>query len=240
MTDRPAPAPARERMRILLEALPPPEGGAPRILITTGPTAEDIDQVRFLSNRSSGRTGLALAAEVLRRGWQPVLVAGPLGVTVPETVPCLPLRSAEEMHDAVLEALPGVDALVMAAAVADYTPAEPVRGKLKKQPGDLLLRLVRTPDILAAVAEHPARSGRIVIGFALEAEQDLEAARRKMHEKKLDAIVLNTPEAFGTEGTSALLLLPDRETPLGPFETKTDLARGLCDRIARTASSGGD
>jgi phosphopantothenoylcysteine decarboxylase/phosphopantothenate--cysteine ligase len=208
------------------------------VLVTAGPTAEDIDDVRFLTNRSTGRMGFAVAAEALRRGWQAVLVAGPTPGEPPEDAACLRVRSAREMLDAVLAAFPETDALVMAAAVADYTPAEPVRGKLKKTPGELHLRLIRTTDILAAVRDHPARAGRVVIGFALEAEPDPEEARRKLREKRLDGIVLNTPAAFGTESTAARLLLPGSEDPAGPFGRKTDLARAICDRIAAGSSSG--
>lgn len=185
---------------------PSPPNDRPRILVTGGPTIEDIDDVRFLSNRSTGRMGIALANAARRHNASTHLILGPTALPTPESIRTESVRSAEEMHAAVLRALPWCDILIMSAAVADYTPAVPVRGKIKKSDDDLILQLKRTPDCLASVARHPERPGKIIIGFALEATADRGYAAGKMHKKQLDAIVLNTADNFGT-GTSEMILL---------------------------------
>ena len=161
-----------------------------RVLVSAGPTFEDIDPVRFLGNRSSGRMGFALAEAAVREGADVTLVAGPVKLATPAGVRRVDVRSAAEMHAAVMAALPGQDAYVGAAAVADYRPVEIAGQKIKKGAGPISLVLERTTDVLAEVAVHPRRP-RCVMGFAAETN-DVEAyARGKLAAKKLDAIAAN-------------------------------------------------
>ncbi len=204
----------------------------PRMLITAGPTCEDIDAVRFISNRSSGRMGIALAEAALQRGWAPLLILGPTHMTPPARCACVRIRSARQMLGAVLAGFAWCDALVMAAAVADYTPAHAISGKRNKEDGDWLLRLNRTPDILAEVAGHPARPGKVVVGFSLGTNLDLDIARDKLTGKKLDLIVANTTSAFGANDSVACLLAGDNsENRLGAI-TKPALAEEILNAIS--------
>lgn len=202
-----------------------------RLLVTAGPTCEDIDEVRFLTNRSSGRMGIRIADAAKGRGWDVRLILGPVAVPPPSDVEVISIRSAEEMHQAVMATFPWCEALVMAAAVADYTPAEPMRGKMKKQAGELLLRLRRTRDILADLAVHPARKEKIVVGFSLDADLNLEEATRKLVAKNLDLIVANTTASFGQETIDATILSREgRRIALGPLP-KEELAQRLLEEI---------
>ena len=162
-----------------------------RVVVSAGPTFEDLDPVRFLGNRSSGKMGFAIAAAAARRGAQTVLVAGPVHLSTPGNVTRIDVRSAQQMHDAVLAALPA-DVYVGAAAVADFTPEHVASSKIKKTPGEdaLVLRLVRTPDILADVARD-ARRPRVVVGFAAETDDVAGYARGKLDAKRVDMIAAN-------------------------------------------------
>jgi phosphopantothenoylcysteine decarboxylase/phosphopantothenate--cysteine ligase len=167
-----------------------------RVLVSAGPTYEDIDPVRFLGNRSSGRMGFALAVAAVALGADVVLVAGPVHLETPAGVRRIDVRSAADMHAAVLAELP-VDLYIGAAAVADWTPREVASRKLKKQAGaeTLALELVRTADILADVAAHPSRP-RCVVGFAAETRDDADIARYargKPERKRVDFIVARLP-----------------------------------------------
>ena len=179
-----------EPMEILMALQAPGALAGRRILISAGPTFEDIDPVRFIGNRSSGKMGFALAAEAARQGADVTLVAGPVSLPTPPRVTRIDVRRATEMHRAVLAALPGQDAYIGAAAVADFMPAQVATGKLKKSAGAPVLDLVPTPDILAEVAVHPRRP-RLVVGFAAETG-DLEAqALDKLARKRVDMIAAN-------------------------------------------------
>ena len=202
----------------------------PRLLVTAGPTAEDIDAVRFLVNRSSGRAGAAVARAGVERGWPTTLVLGPVALTPPAGCSVVGVRSAADMLAAVLEGLNRHDILVMAAAVADYTPAEPAAGKLKKTPGDLCLRLKRTEDILARVAAHPRRRRMAVIGFSLDRDMNEEEGWRKLRDKNLDGIVVNTVASFGADTIRARLLWRDGSSEDADGWDKDRLARALLDR----------
>lgn len=169
--------------------------------------------------------GIELAAEARRRGWNVLLVLGPTSLAPPEGVSVLAVRSAAAMHEAVLQAFAHAEALVMAAAVADYTPADPVPDKLHKEDGDLMLRLVRTRDILQSVAAHPHRAGACVVGFSLDAEVDEARAREKMTRKDLDAIVVNSVRSFGGGDSDARLLPRRGEIHVPEAEEKGELAR---------------
>jgi phosphopantothenoylcysteine decarboxylase/phosphopantothenate--cysteine ligase len=206
-----------------------------RIVVSAGPTYEDIDPVRYLGNRSSGRMGFAIAAAAARQGADTVLVAGPVQLPTPAGVSRVDVRSAAQLRDAVLAALP-CDAYVGAAAVADWTPRSVAMQKLKKRPGEdtMSLELVRTADVLAEVAAHPRRP-RVVVGFAAET-QDVEAnARTKLDAKRVDLVAGNrvgVPGSGFESDHNALTVVGNgfvRE--LGPA-SKDELAAILVDLIA--------
>jgi phosphopantothenoylcysteine decarboxylase/phosphopantothenate--cysteine ligase len=159
------------------------------VLITAGPTQEPIDGVRFISNRSSGKMGYALAEEAVARGARVVLVSGPVNLAPPRDVTVVEVRTAEEMRKAVLENLDAATIVVKAAAVADYHVAHPPSGKMKKTAARMSLDLEATPDILAEVGQR--KGDRLLIGFAAETERLVEEARRKLEQKNCDMIVGN-------------------------------------------------
>jgi len=203
-----------------------------RVLVTAGPTYEDIDPVRFLGNRSSGKMGFAIAAAAAARGAEVTLVAGPVHLPTPARVRRLDVRSAAHMHTAVLSALPA-DIYISAAAIADYTPTVVVEHKLKKTSSHQTLALVRTVDILSAVATHAQRPA-LVVGFAAETEDLAAHAREKLDKKHLDLIVANlvggAEGGFERDDNTLSLYWPDGELQLGPAP-KTALAQALCDWI---------
>jgi phosphopantothenoylcysteine decarboxylase/phosphopantothenate--cysteine ligase len=180
-----------------------------RVLITAGPTREPWDAIRFLSNRSSGRMGYALAAEAFRRGAEVTLVSGPVALTPPAGVRTLSVTTAREMHAQALAIFPETDIVIAAAAVADFRPAQPSENKIKKSDMSATLELVPNPDILAQMGR--AKSAQVLLGFAAESGPELEAAARgKMKNKNLDLIVANAAggeqDAFGAELSAALIL----------------------------------
>lgn len=213
-----------------------------RIVVSAGPTYEDIDPVRFIGNRSSGKMGFAIAAEAARRGAEVVLVAGPVHLPTPPGVRRIDVRSAAQMYDAVIGQLPG-DVYIGAAAVADFTPRAASANKLKKQPGQdtLVLELVKTRDVLAEVAAHAQRP-RLVVGFAAETDNVAGYARGKLERKRLDMICANRVGngATGFESDDNALLVIDAagERALGTA-SKTELAGQLLDIVgARLAAQG--
>lgn len=165
------------------------------IVVTAGPTCEDLDPVRFLTNRSSGKMGYALAQAAARRGASVILISGPTRLDPPAGVTYVPVRSTEEMHRAVLEHFQRATALIMAAAVADYRPAAPQAKKIKRGNGRVNLELEATPDILADVAR--GKGERVIVGFAAETENVAEHARAKLESKQADLIVANDVTAAG-------------------------------------------
>lgn len=205
-----------------------------RVLVSAGPTFEDIDPVRFLGNRSSGRMGFAVAEAAAAAGAEVTLVAGPVKLPTPPGVVRIDVRSAAEMHAAVLSALPGQDAYIGAAAVADYRPVEVAGRKIKKAEGPVELRLERTADILAEVAAHPHRP-RCVLGFAAETHDVETYARGKLAAKRLDAIAANrvglAGQGFDSEDNALTLYWDGGERDFGPAP-KAAIARGLVDWIA--------
>lgn len=219
-----------------------PRGASPlagrRVLVTAGPTYEDLDPVRFIGNRSSGRMGYALAHEALRRGAIVTLVSGPTPLPAPAAAELVPVRSAAEMHAAVMTRAAAQDVVIMAAAVADYTPAEPAAQKIAKQPGPLALTLVRTPDILADLGRLPdRRAGRpLLVGFAAETHDVLARAREKLHRKGVDLIVANDvsqPGAgFEAEANAVTLVAGDGEEHV-PLQSKAAVAARILDRVER-------
>jgi len=205
------------------------QGPRLRILVTAGPTREALDPVRFLSNHSSGRMGYAVAGVAAAAGHDVCLVSGPTALPTPLACRRIDVTSAAEMADAVRSEFPAADALIMAAAVADYRPRTPADHKLKKAPGPLTLELERTEDILATVAAD-RRPGQRVMGFAAETRDLLANARAKLESKRLDWVVANDvarPDiAFGSDANEVVVLSPDGEEHL-PRMSKTDLAARL-------------
>jgi phosphopantothenoylcysteine decarboxylase/phosphopantothenate--cysteine ligase len=206
-----------------------------RILITAGPTYEDIDPVRYVGNRSSGRMGIALADAARRRGAAVTLVLGPSGVAVPAGLDVVRVRSAAEMHAAVLQALPGQDIVVMAAAVADYTPERPASQKITKSDGPLTLTLTRTRDILADLGAARNGSARpVLVGFAAETADAVARGRRKLEAKRVDVVVANdvTQAGAGFEhDTNAVTIITrDRDVAV-PLQAKATVADRILDQV---------
>jgi phosphopantothenoylcysteine decarboxylase/phosphopantothenate--cysteine ligase len=205
-----------------------------RVVVSAGPTYEDLDPVRFIGNRSSGKMGFAIAAAAARRGADTVLVAGPVHLPTPPGVQRVDVRSAAQMHEAVMAALPA-DVYVGAAAVADFTPRAVAADKIKKVAGQdtLALELVRTPDILAAVA-HDARRPRVVVGFAAETTEVAGYARDKLVRKRVDLIAANrvgvAGSGFESDDNALTVYWNDGELTLGPAP-KTTLADALLDLV---------
>lgn len=177
-----------------------------RILITAGPTREYIDPVRYLSNESSGKMGFALAKSAARRGHDVRLVHGPVSLKPPEGVKSTRVVSAAEMLKACQRLWPDCDALIMSAAVADYTPITTHKSKMKKSRDALTLKLKPTADILATLARS-RRANQAVLGFALENRNPRHYAAEKLERKKLDAIALNRPDALGADESEIELLV---------------------------------
>ncbi|HZO29331.1 MAG TPA: bifunctional phosphopantothenoylcysteine decarboxylase/phosphopantothenate--cysteine ligase CoaBC [Chloroflexota bacterium] len=214
-----------------------------RVVVTAGGTQEAIDPVRFVSNRSSGKMGYAVAEAARDRGASVVLVTAPTALSAPIGVEVRPVVSAADMHDAVMAALPDADLLIMAAAVADYRPATVAEQKIKKRDDGLTLQLARTTDILAATAS--LSSERLVrIGFAAESQNLVSNAADKLERKRLDLIVANdisrTDSGFGTDDNAVVLLDRSggqRELPLLPKREVADriLDEALAIRQSRRA-----
>jgi phosphopantothenoylcysteine decarboxylase/phosphopantothenate--cysteine ligase len=204
------------------------------VVVSAGPTFEDLDQVRFIGNRSSGRMGYAVASEAARRGARVVLVSGPTSLEVPAGVEVVRIRSAAEMHQAVLTTAADADVVVMAAAVADYTPASRADGKIEKQDGPLELRLVRTPDILLELGKARGSAARpVLIGFAAESGNPLERGREKLLRKRADIIVANDisrADAGFDSDLNAAVLISAAGTEAFPLGPKTVLAGVILDR----------
>ncbi|MGB2716729.1 MAG: bifunctional phosphopantothenoylcysteine decarboxylase/phosphopantothenate--cysteine ligase CoaBC [Vicinamibacterales bacterium] len=207
------------------------------VVVSAGPTFEDIDSVRFIGNRSSGRMGYAVAAEATRRGARVVLVSGPTSIEPPSGVEVLPVRSAADMYAAMRAAAADADVVVMAAAVADYTPKTPVDGKIEKTDAPLHLHLVRTPDILSELAKLRGTGARpVLVGFAAESGDPVARGREKLARKGADIIVANdisrADAGFDSDSNAATLISATgtENFPLGP---KSALAATILDRAER-------
>jgi phosphopantothenoylcysteine decarboxylase/phosphopantothenate--cysteine ligase len=216
----------------LLERASPLEGRT--VLVTAGPTREPLDPVRFLSNYSSGKMGVAIAAAAWRRGAEVTLVAGPLAVSVPVGVTHVPVQSTTQMRDAVAERLGAADVLVMSAAPADYQPAALAPGKLKKTGGDRTLELRETPDILVSTRDA-RKPGAVVVGFALETDDLLANARRKLEGKGLDMVVLNAANepgvGFGVDTNRVTIVRSNIEPEQLVLMDKREVADEILDRV---------
>lgn len=205
------------------------------ILITAGPTVEPIDPARYITNRSSGKMGYALAQAAADRGAHVVLVSGPVALSMPEGVEVVPVETAQQMFEAVDARFDSADAAIFAAAVSDMRPSLPSDHKLKKGIDDEALQtieLVANPDILATMGARK-RADQVVVGFAAETEDLEENARAKLASKHADCIVANlvgNGRAFGTDDDEVLLVKPDSTEQL-PLMSKADLANALLDRL---------
>ncbi len=206
------------------------------VVVTAGPTREFVDPVRFLSNPSSGKQGFALAQAALDQGATVTLIAGPTHLSTPVGAERVDVITVEQMEEAVLQACTQADLLLMAAAVNDFRPAEPVLQKIKKTDDDLTLRLARTPDILAAVAEQRETSNRprVMVGFAAETEDLLANARVKLEAKRLDLIVANDVTAsdagFGAETNRVTLLDREGRVEALPLMSKAAVAEAVLEK----------
>ncbi|CAN5254539.1 bifunctional phosphopantothenoylcysteine decarboxylase/phosphopantothenate--cysteine ligase CoaBC [soil metagenome] len=211
-----------------------------RILVTAGPTHEAVDRVRYLGNRSSGKMGFALATEIAARGGEVTLVTGPVSLPDPHGVAVLRVETAREMADVVLERFPALDAVVMAAAVADFRPSTVVDGKIKKAAGHNRIELEQTTDILATLGKRKER--QVLVGFAAETDALEREARRKLAEKNLDVVVVNQVGRAGTgfgsdTNRAAILARTGPDAPLRSW-TKPELASAVADRLATLLSEG--
>jgi phosphopantothenoylcysteine decarboxylase/phosphopantothenate--cysteine ligase len=204
------------------------------VLVTAGPTREPLDPVRFLSNYSSGKMGVAIAAAAWRRGAAVTLVAGPLSVSVPVGVIHVPVQSTTEMRDAVAERIGTADVVVMSAAPADYQPATLAPGKLKKTGGDRTLELRETPDILVSTRDA-RKPGAVVVGFALETDDLLANAKKKLEGKGLDMVVLNAANepgaGFGVDTNRVTIVRKGVEPEQMPLLDKREVAERILDQV---------
>lgn len=205
-----------------------------KVLITAGPTREDIDPVRYITNHSSGKMGYALAETARDLGAEVTLVSGPVRLEAPSGMTVVQVGSAGEMFEAVTSGADRQDIIIKAAAVADYTPANPANQKVKKKEGELAIELKRTKDILKYLGEHKPTQ-QILVGFALETNNALENARNKLIRKQLDLIVLNTLEDQGAgfgHDTNVVTLIDKLggENRL-PRQSKKEVAKAIFEYI---------
>jgi phosphopantothenoylcysteine decarboxylase/phosphopantothenate--cysteine ligase len=203
------------------------------VLITAGPTREKIDPVRYLTNRSSGRMGYALAEGALRREARVLLVSGPTALNPPATAEVTRVESAEEMRLAVLKLLPQATIVIKTAAVSDYRPKSPAGQKIKRS-GPMTLELEPTADILSEISRN--KQSQLIIGFAAETQNALENARKKLASKSLDAIVVNdvSREGVGFDSDrNAVTIITQREVIEVPETTKWEVAQRVLDQVVR-------
>ncbi|HUI25290.1 MAG TPA: bifunctional phosphopantothenoylcysteine decarboxylase/phosphopantothenate--cysteine ligase CoaBC [Candidatus Kryptonia bacterium] len=214
------------------KALTEPDLAGQTVLVTAGPNREPIDPVRFISNRSTGKMGFALAAAAWRRGAEVTLIAGPTGLPTPHGVRRIDVTTAESMHRAVRDEFERATVVLMSAAVADYRPAQVAPQKLKKSSGRMTVDLERTVDILADLA--PRKGNRLVVGFAAETESVLANAQRKLREKHLDLIVANdvsrADAGFEVDANAVIVVSVDGSEEL-PLQAKDDVADRILDRV---------
>ena len=204
-----------------------------RVLVTAGPTREALDPVRYLTNRSSGRMGYAIAKAAARRGAEVTLVSGPTALPRPGYMEIVDVESAQEMFDAVTSRAPEMDIIIKAAAVADYRPADVAEDKIKKKDGDLSIPLERTQDILGTLGQRK-REGQFLCGFSMETRDLIENSRKKLTKKNLDMVAANNVKVegagFGVETNVLTLITAEGEKEL-PLMSKDAAADALLDAI---------
>lgn len=207
------------------------------ILVTAGPTQEPVDPVRYITNRSSGKMGYAIAGAAAMRGATVTLISGPTSLTRPDCLEFHQVRTAEEMRQAVLSCSSRSDVIIKAAAVSDYRPAKTAPQKIKKDEGSLTLNLVKNPDILAELGEAKKNSSFILVGFAAETEKLTSNAAEKLRRKNLDIIVANDvtrkDAGFDTDTNLVQIIYKDGRVEDLPMMSKDDLANELLDRIMK-------
>ncbi len=209
------------------------------VLVTAGPTRENVDPVRYLTNRSSGKMGYAVAEAAARRGAHVILVSGPTSLDVPSGVERIDVQSAQDMHRVVLEKVAGCSIAIFAAAVADYRPAEPSGQKIKRNNESTTIALEPTPDILASVARNKGQ--RFIVGFAAETDHVAENARQKLAAKNADLMVANdvTAEGSGFDHDTNVVTLfarDGRDLAL-PRMSKSEVAQRILDEVVRLRST---
>ena len=208
-----------------------------KILITAGPTQEPIDAVRYISNRSSGKMGFAIANAAALRGAEVTLISGPVSLQTPRNVTRVDVQTAEEMAEAVQDRFAKHEAVIMAAAVADFTPSRPAKKKMKKEDlkgENIHLELHQTKDILASLGEK--KDGKILVGFALETDDEVRNAKEKLKRKHLNFIVLNNPlvegAGFGADTNVVSIIDKSGAVKKLPRLSKFDVANAILDRVA--------
>ena len=197
----------------------------PRVLLTAGPTREYLDDVRYLSNASSGRMGYALAAAARDAGWDVLLVSGPVEIPPPRGVEHVDVLTTDQMRDVCDAAFPDCDGVIAAAAVCDYRPKDRIAGKLAKTGQPITIEMIETDDVLARLGH--AKTDQWVVGFALEAQNPRENALQKLRRKNCDLIVLNRPDAIGSEENTVEVLADDPQPIAKLTGPKTRVAREL-------------
>jgi|TARA_B100000315_G_scaffold201088_1_gene193473 phosphopantothenoylcysteine decarboxylase/phosphopantothenate--cysteine ligase len=201
-----------------------------RIVVTAGGTQEPVDPVRYIGNRSSGKMGYAIAEAARDRGAEVKLIIAPTSIPAPADIEITQVETALQMKEAVTQAVTQADALIMAAAVADYQPRSAAKAKIKKETADLSLELIRTPDILAEVGGNLVK-----VGFAAESENVVENARSKLEQKQLDIIIANditdVDSGFGTDTNKVTIINRDGKTESLPLMTKREVADKILERV---------
>ncbi len=204
-----------------------------KIVVTAGPTREAIDPVRFISNHSTGKMGIAISKELADNGAEVVLVLGPVSIEVPRGITVIPVNSASEMYEATMINFENAAGAILTAAVADYTPEEVSSTKIKKSDSDMNLALIKTKDIAASLGKIK-NTNQFLVGFALETNDEINNAKNKLKSKNLDLIILNSLNdegaGFGTD-TNKITFISHTETTELPLKLKTDLAKDIVKKI---------
>lgn len=204
-----------------------------KVLVTAGPTVESIDPVRFISNHSTGKMGYAIAKCAMERGADVILITGPTSLKAPDFVTVIPIQSAKEMFEQVKAHMSNADFIIKAAAVADYTPVHTSNEKIKKSDEDMSISLKRTDDILQYIGTHK-REGQVLCGFAMETQDLIAHAQKKLEKKHADMIVANNLKVagagFGTD-TNVVTLIKSKEIKEFPLLSKDDVAKMILDEM---------
>lgn len=207
-----------------------------KVLITSGPTFEPIDPVRFIGNRSSGKMGHALALASLYRGANVTVITGPTNLNYPSSIKLIKVKTAEEMFNAVKKEFPKCDIFISAAAVSDYRPKQISKSKIKKTQSHLVIELVENKDILKEISKFKKKN-QIVVGFSVETENEIENSKAKLVKKKLDMIVINNPleegSAFEVDTNQIYILKKDGSFQKYPKKFKFDVANDILDEIKK-------
>ncbi|MFE7182855.1 bifunctional phosphopantothenoylcysteine decarboxylase/phosphopantothenate--cysteine ligase CoaBC [Streptomyces erythrochromogenes] len=228
--------------QVLRRGVAAPDLAGRHVVISAGGTREPLDPVRFLGNRSSGKQGYALARTAVARGARVTLIAANTALADPAGVDVVRVGTAVQLREAVLKAAPDADVVVMAAAVADFRPAEYAGGKIKKKDGEdpAPVALVRNPDVLAEISADRAREGQVVVGFAAETDDVLDNGRAKLRRKGCDLLVVNEvgeARTFGSEENEAIILSSDGSEIPVPYGPKEALAEAIWDQVTQRYTS---